>query len=83
MVDNREFINLIKIAVKEVLDEMQPTIKESATLTKPVTTKELCDFLRITEPTVMRWKKKGKIPYMNIGTAVRFDLYKVLAALEK
>ncbi len=49
---------------------------------QPITTKELCEFLGITEPTVIRWRKKGKIPFMQIGSSIRFDLTAVLAALE-
>lgn len=49
---------------------------------KIVTTKELCEYLRVNETTIIRWKQKGKIPYFNIGTAVRFNLNLVLAALE-
>jgi excisionase family DNA binding protein len=50
---------------------------------KPITTKELCEYLNITEPTVIRWKKKGKIPYFRIGSAIRYNLKDVLKSLEK
>jgi excisionase family DNA binding protein len=56
---------------------------DSPNFEKPITTKELCAFLAITEPTVIRWKKKGKIPYFRIGSAIRFNLKDVLKALEK
>ncbi len=49
---------------------------------QPVTTKQLCDFLGVTVPTVIRWRKRGKIPFMQIGSAVRFNLPAVLSALE-
>ena len=49
---------------------------------QPVTTKQLCEFLRVTEPTIIRWRKKGKIPFMQIGSAVRFNLPAVISALE-
>ena len=49
---------------------------------QPITTKQLCVFLGITEPTVIRWRKKGKIPFMQIGSSVRFNLSSVIAALE-
>ncbi|MEQ7798180.1 helix-turn-helix domain-containing protein [Pedobacter sp. ASV1-7] len=48
----------------------------------PITTKQLCEFLGITEPTVIRWRKKGKIPFMQIGSSIRFDVAAVLASLE-
>lgn len=42
----------------------------------------LMERLDISEPTLKRWKEKGKIPFMQIGTAARYDWYKVLEALE-
>ena len=51
--------------------------------TKPLSQKELCSFLGISEPTIIRWKKKGKIPFMNIGSAVRYNVNDVLKAIEK
>jgi excisionase family DNA binding protein len=50
---------------------------------KPITTKQLCAFLGVTEPTIIRYRRKGIIPYFNVGSAYRYDLAKVLAALEK
>jgi len=44
--------------------------------------KELMARLMISEPTLIRWRKKGKIPYYAIGSAIRYDLQKVLNALE-
>jgi excisionase family DNA binding protein len=50
---------------------------------KLMTTKEICDFLGITEPTLIRRKKKGQIPFLEIGGAIRFDKTAVIRALEK
>ncbi|HEV8079548.1 MAG TPA: helix-turn-helix domain-containing protein [Chitinophagaceae bacterium] len=50
---------------------------------QPITTRELCDFFRITEPTLIRLKKKGKIPFIEIGGSIRFDKAAVIKALEK
>lgn len=47
-----------------------------------IDTRELCSRLGITEPTVIRWRKKGKIPFIQIGSSVRFNYHKVLEALE-
>jgi len=49
----------------------------------PITTKKLCKHLGVTEPTILRWRKKGKIPFFLIGTAVRFNLQEVITALKK
>ncbi|TAN14109.1 MAG: DNA-binding protein [Chitinophagaceae bacterium] len=50
---------------------------------KPITRKELCRFLDVSEPTVIRWERRGKIPVMYIGGSVRYDKADVLAALKK
>lgn len=55
---------------------------ESSKNEQPITTKQLCDFLGITEPTVIRWRKKGKIPFLQIGSSIRFNLTSVITALE-
>jgi excisionase family DNA binding protein len=49
----------------------------------PITTKQLCVFLGITEPTVIRWRKKGKIPFMQIGSALRYDKEAVIKAISE
>ena len=49
---------------------------------QPVNTKELCAFLGVTEPTIIRWRKKGKIPFLQIGSSIRFNLSAVVSALE-
>jgi excisionase family DNA binding protein len=48
----------------------------------PITQKELCQFLGVSVPTVIRWRKKGKIPFKLIGGLPRYDKADVLAALE-
>lgn len=44
-------------------------------------TKVLMDRLQLSEPTIIRYRKKGKIPYLRIGSAIRYDWQKVLNAL--
>ena len=44
--------------------------------------KELCKRLAITEPTVIRWEKRGKIPVLHIGNSVRYNWPTVIDALE-
>jgi len=48
----------------------------------PISTKELCNFLNITEPTLIRWRKKGKIPFLQIGSRILYQKSAVLSALE-
>ena len=73
---------LIKQAVREEIStgkNEEPSFEDE----KPITTKELCEYLGITEPTVLRWRKKGEIPFFCIGSAVRFRKSEVIKALEK
>ncbi len=79
-------LELLKEMMRQVVQEEIAKSKgndNSAELQKPITTKQLCDHLGITEPTVIRWRKKGKIPFFTIGSAVRFNLAKVLETLDK
>jgi excisionase family DNA binding protein len=77
-----ELKEMIKQAVVEALATMPQPQNKPAEI-PPITTKELCKFLNITTPTVIRWRKKGKIPFINIGSAIRFNLTDVMSALEK
>lgn len=43
---------------------------------------ELCKRLNITEPTCIRWEKKGLIPSFRIGSSCRYNWPKVIEALE-
>jgi hypothetical protein len=47
-----------------------------------ITGEELCKELDVTIQTLIRWRQKGKIPYLQIGSSIRYDFYKVLAAIE-
>lgn len=44
---------------------------------------ELCKRLSITPQTCIKMEKRGKIPSIKIGSAVRYDYHKVIHALEK
>ena len=88
--------NLIfsQIPLSDLLDQVKQAVREEMALNmasttpegnnaRPLTTRELCEYLRVTEPTIIRWRQKGKIPFYNIGSAVRFNLNDVLKALGK
>jgi len=53
-----------------------------AIITEIINRDELCKRLTLTEPTVIRWEKKGKIPCFRIGSNVRYNWPKVIEALE-
>lgn len=73
-----------------VTESVQTALENAAPLLEPISkepseiidSKTLMERLDISEPTVIRWRQKGKIPYLQIGTAIRYDYPKVLAALE-
>ena len=68
--------------IREELAANIPISEPPKELIKPVSQKELCTFLGLTEPTVIRWRQKGKLPFMQIGSAIRYDLNAVLLALQ-
>lgn len=43
---------------------------------------ELRKRLAITEPTIIRWEKKGKIPAIRVGSSVRYNWPAVIESLE-
>jgi excisionase family DNA binding protein len=50
--------------------------------TKPITASELCRYLNISLPSLIRWRKKGRVPFLQIGGSIRYDRAAVVAALE-
>jgi predicted DNA-binding transcriptional regulator AlpA len=59
---------------------------KSKVVEKPVEVidrEELQRRLGLSEPTVIRYEKKGKIPAIRIGPNVRYNWAAVVAALEK
>lgn len=48
-----------------------------------INTEELCNRLNISEPTAIKWRKKGKLPSINVGSSIRYNWVSVVAALEK
>ena len=77
-------VSQIQAQVDTLLQAMLSTDHQTILLApdKPVTTKELCQFLSISEPTCIRWRQKGKIPFMQFGGSIRYDKAAVLAAIE-
>lgn len=45
-------------------------------------TDQLMTKLGVTRPTLSKWRKEGRIPFIQVGAVVRYDLDKVLEALE-
>ena len=86
-----ESINVTNISPVELLEMIRSVIRSEIqstssgndqSITKPLTGKELCDYLGISEPTLSRYRKKGKIPCFIIGDQFRYNVAEVLKALE-
>ncbi len=69
----------------EKLDSLQSRFDASKEIppTEIIDRAELCKRLDITEPTAIRWGKRGTIPYFTIGSNILYNWYKVIEALEK
>lgn len=88
----KELLTLEKVpqAVSQIQDQLDRLLlavlstEHQSTLLpgKPITTKELCKFLNISTTTCIRWRKKGRIPFLRIGGSVRYDRNAVITALE-
>jgi excisionase family DNA binding protein len=74
-----EFQSIIMDCVYNCLSSNK---QESLTVVDPpVSTRDICTFLDITEPTLIRWRNKGKIPCLRVGRRVLYQKSAVIAAL--
>ena len=55
---------------------------QSTQTSEIIDTATLCYRLNITEPTAIRHRKRGSIPFLQIGSAIRYDWPAVIKALE-
>src|SRR5690606_24963443 len=67
-------INLGQGGIGKVSDQNEPEIIDGKTM---------MERLDISEPTLQRWRNKGRIPYIQQDNVVRYNWPKVLEALEK
>ena len=76
-----ELENLIIKAVKKVTREinLEPEITDNEFLDQ----REAAKFLHISLPTIIRWKKYGKIPYYQEGRKPLFKKSELLKVLQK
>lgn len=56
----------------------QPPIEEQGF----VTAKPIAKFYKVTEPTIYKWAKQGKIPSTRFQGTIRFDFAAVRSAIE-
>ena len=58
--------------IQKIEDSLTPE-KQKSVKTKPMTVKEVCDFLKISRPTFLSLRKKGEIKSVIIaGKSLRF-----------
>lgn len=72
--------------IERMLEERSPVLNPLVNIPiaeKPITQTELCKHLRVTAQTIIRWRRKKRIPFLQVGSAVRFNLPEVMKALEK
>lgn len=74
-----EFEILVENSLRRVFTEQTPS---TIPTTEIIDRAELCKRLSITEPTCIRWEKKGVLPCFRIGTSCRYNWVKVLEVLE-
>lgn len=81
-IDLDEFLNEVRQVIKEELSILRNSLSTDL-LEEPITQKQLSEFLGVSVQTLIRWRQKGKIPFIEVGSAIRYDKSKVIKALEK
>jgi excisionase family DNA binding protein len=76
-----EIVERLRKVVREEMAANSNAAANEAKKEPAINTKQLCDFLSITEPTVIKLRQKGKIPFFEIGSAIRYDKNEVMEAL--
>jgi len=80
-----DFTNPYQV-IFEKLEELENKVDGLKTPSAPaiqiVDRKELQRILGVTEPTLITWGRKGKIPELRIGSNVRYNLPDVVTALQ-
>ena len=75
---------VINEKLDQLLQQQQAPLVATPTIPiEVINEEELCKRLGITHPTAIRWRQRGKIPYLRIGSAIRYDWHKVVKALEQ
>lgn len=77
-------INEFKLLMTDVVNDclQHKTPDEEKLPVEIIGRDELCRRLNITEPTVIRWERKGKLPSFRIGSNVRYNWKRVIEMLE-
>ncbi len=73
----------LRVLIREEVKNFAPLVEIKNEAEQPVSQAEICRFLNVTEPTIIRWRKKKLVPFLQIGSRVLFQKSKVIAALER
>jgi excisionase family DNA binding protein len=68
---------LIKKIVKEEVEKQLADLhheEPEPAEEKLLTTAEACEYLRVSKPTLHRWKREGLIAHVRIGNNIRYKL---------
>ena len=74
---------------EQIANELNSIKSHLADLTEPtlqaeiISDKTLCERLEVTRQTLGRWRKQNRIPFIQIGSVIRYDFNKVIIALEE
>lgn len=66
IINDQDLINIIRQVVREEIER----VKEKE---QYLTTREVCDRLKISRPTLHRWREEGIIKAYKVGGIVRFS----------
>jgi hypothetical protein len=77
---NEAFKSLMLEAVQFAVNSIPQ--REPTKEAQIITGEDLSKKLGVTIQTLIRWRQKGKIPFLQIGNSIRYDLNKVLDSLE-
>lgn len=84
MLSKNDLDQLLRRAVFQAIGELRETDLPKPTKPEPeklLTTAEACELLRCSRPTIHRWKREGLVPFVRIGSCIRYresDLKKLL-----
>jgi len=78
--NDAEFKCVMLEAMQWAVENMPP--QNAVSKPEIITGEELCKKLDVTIQTLIRWRQKGRVPYMQLGSSIRYDLIKVLDAIE-
>ncbi len=84
LLNENDLDQLLRRAVFQAIGELRETDLPKPTKPEPeklLTTAEACELLRCSRPTLHRWKRDGLIPFVRIGTNIRYkesDLKKLI-----